>query len=226
MIQSSLNRWSCICSSRCRSRSSGFNGLIITRTCCYVACLDAVARSSIRDSSRSLNRRLKWFRLRRRNRPPNLKCRPRVPLPRRRVTVVVERRTRWSVSNNFTIWPAEQKQLLGGDENLVLIGEQYEWEPSSLFVIVHRQKRYARREQRGVTSDDPLGQNVIVARSRRRQSPAARPVPVCWCTRWSASITTICRCIGKNASSAVTAHCSRAKRCAPTARSCSSRWCR
>ena len=61
----------------------------------------------------------------------------------------------------------EQKQLLGGDENLVLIGEetseQYEWEPSSLFVIVHRQKKYARREQRIVTSDDPLEQNVIVA---------------------------------------------------------------
>lgn len=43
----------------------------------------------------------------------------------------------------------EQKQMLGGDENLVLIGEdvseQYEWEPSSLFVIVHRQKKYVRR---------------------------------------------------------------------------------
>ena len=61
----------------------------------------------------------------------------------------------------------EQKQLLGGEDHLVLIGEevseQYEWEPSSLFVIVHRQKKYARREQLLITSDDPLDQNVIVA---------------------------------------------------------------
>jgi len=75
----------------------------------------------------------------------------------------------------------EQKQLLGGDENLVLIGEetseQYEWEPSSLFVIVHRQKKYARRGQRIVTSDDPLEQNVIVAAKPPQPIPGSEAGP-------------------------------------------------
>ena len=75
----------------------------------------------------------------------------------------------------------EQKQLLGGDDNLVLIGEevseQYEWEPSSLFVIVHRQKKYARREQLVVTSDDPLDQNVIVAPKPLQPLPGSEAGP-------------------------------------------------
>ena len=75
----------------------------------------------------------------------------------------------------------EQKQTLGGDENLVLIGEdvseQYEWEPSSLFVIVHRQKKYARREQLLVTSDDPLEQNVIVASKPPQPIPGSQAGP-------------------------------------------------
>jgi transposase len=75
----------------------------------------------------------------------------------------------------------EQKQLLGGAENLVLIGEetseQYEWEPSSLFVIVHRQQKYARREQRIVTSDDPLEQNVIVAAKPPQPLPGSEAGP-------------------------------------------------
>lgn len=75
----------------------------------------------------------------------------------------------------------EQKQTLGGDENLVLIGEdvseQYEWEPSSLFVIVHRQKKYARREQLVVTSDDPLEQNVIVAPKPPQPIPGGQAGP-------------------------------------------------
>lgn len=75
----------------------------------------------------------------------------------------------------------EQKQMLGGDENLVLIGEetseQYEWEPSSLFVIVHRQKKYARREQRLVTSDEPLEQNVIVAPKPPQPLPGSEAGP-------------------------------------------------
>lgn len=75
----------------------------------------------------------------------------------------------------------EQKRMLGGDENLVLIGEetseQYEWEPSSLFVIVHRQKKYARREQRIVTSDDPLEQNVIVAAKPPQPLPGSEAGP-------------------------------------------------
>ena len=75
----------------------------------------------------------------------------------------------------------EQKQTLGGDANLVLIGEdvseQYEWEPSSLFVIVHRQKKYARREQLLVTSDDPLEQNVIVAAKPPQPIPGSEAGP-------------------------------------------------
>ena len=75
----------------------------------------------------------------------------------------------------------EQKQTLGGDENLVLIGEdvseQYEWEPSSLFVIVHRQKKYARREQLLVTGDDPLEQNVIVAPKPPQPLPGSEAGP-------------------------------------------------
>ncbi len=76
----------------------------------------------------------------------------------------------------------EQKQTLGGEPNLVLIGEdvseQYEWEPSSLFVIVHRQKKYARREQQlVVTSDDPLEQNVIVAAKPPQPIPGSEAGP-------------------------------------------------
>jgi transposase len=75
----------------------------------------------------------------------------------------------------------EQKQTLGGDDNLILIGEdvseQYEWEPSSLFVIVHRQKKYARREQLLVTSDDPLEQNVIVAAKPPQPLPGSEAGP-------------------------------------------------
>lgn len=75
----------------------------------------------------------------------------------------------------------EQKQTLGGESNLVLIGEdvseQYEWEPSSLFVIVHRQKKYARREQLVVTSDDPLEQNVIVASKPPQPIPGSQAGP-------------------------------------------------
>lgn len=75
----------------------------------------------------------------------------------------------------------EQRQTLGGDDNLILIGEdvseQYEWEPSSLFVIVHRQKKYARREQLLVTSDDPLEQNVIVAAKPPQPIPGSEAGP-------------------------------------------------
>ena len=42
-----------------------------------------------------------------------------------------------------------EKQALGGDDQLVLIGEevteQYEWEPSCLYVLRHVQKKYVRR---------------------------------------------------------------------------------
>jgi len=44
-----------------------------------------------------------------------------------------------------------EKQALAGDGELVLIGEeiteQYEWEPSSLYIVRHIQKKYARKPQ-------------------------------------------------------------------------------
>jgi transposase len=60
-----------------------------------------------------------------------------------------------------------EKESMGGAGNLIEIGEeiteQYEWKPSSLFVLHHVQKKYARREQlpeSGLTREE---QNVIVA---------------------------------------------------------------
>ena len=42
-----------------------------------------------------------------------------------------------------------EKQALAGDGELILIGEeiteQYEWEPSSLYIVRHIQKKYARQ---------------------------------------------------------------------------------
>lgn len=75
-----------------------------------------------------------------------------------------------------------QKTTLGGAENLQFLGdeitEQYEWEPSSLFVIVHVQKKYARRERLLVTNDnDPLQQNVIVAPKPPQPIPGGEAGP-------------------------------------------------
>lgn len=62
--------------------------------------------------------------------------------------------------------PAE-KEALGGAENLIAMGdersEQYEWEPSSLFVTVHVQKKYARREQLPESGVTFAEQNVVLA---------------------------------------------------------------
>jgi transposase len=61
-----------------------------------------------------------------------------------------------------------EKEALGGAENLVEIGqqvsEQYEWKPSTLFVIRHVQKKYARREQLPESGQAPHEKNVITAR--------------------------------------------------------------
>lgn len=62
--------------------------------------------------------------------------------------------------------PAE-KQALAGDGLLVPIGEevteQYEWEPSSLYVLRHVQKKYARRPARLESGVTPAEKNVITA---------------------------------------------------------------
>jgi transposase len=60
-----------------------------------------------------------------------------------------------------------EKQALAGDGSLVLIGEeiteQYEWEPSCLYVLRHVQKKYARRPalvESGVTR---IEKNIVMA---------------------------------------------------------------
>ncbi|HUF79845.1 MAG TPA: IS66 family transposase [Burkholderiales bacterium] len=84
--------------------------------------------------------------------------------------------------------PAE-KELLGGEANLVLIGqeetEQLEWEPSSLYVIQHVQLTYARRDPlpTNETLDDEhsIGQrrtkNVITAAKPPQPIPGGLPGP-------------------------------------------------
>ncbi len=60
-----------------------------------------------------------------------------------------------------------EKQLLAGDGELVLIGEevteQYEWEPSSLYIVRHIQKKYARKPQLLESGATPQTKNIITA---------------------------------------------------------------
>jgi transposase len=60
-----------------------------------------------------------------------------------------------------------EKQSLAGDGELVPLGEevteQYEWEPSCLYVVRHIQKKYVRRPQRLESGEAPHEKNVIVA---------------------------------------------------------------
>jgi transposase len=81
--------------------------------------------------------------------------------------------------------PAE-KELLGGEANLVLIGreetEQLEWEPSSLYVIRHVQLTYARREPLPASATS-LGESglatspVITAKKPPQPIPGGLPGP-------------------------------------------------
>ncbi|HEX4132444.1 MAG TPA: transposase [Pirellulales bacterium] len=60
-----------------------------------------------------------------------------------------------------------EKQALAGDGQLVPIGEeiteQYEWEPSCLYVLRHVQKKYARRPARVESGVTAAEKNVITA---------------------------------------------------------------
>ena len=60
-----------------------------------------------------------------------------------------------------------EKQLLAGDGELVLIGEQiteqYEWEPSCLYIVRHIQKKYARQPQLLESGAAPQEKNIITA---------------------------------------------------------------
>jgi len=74
-----------------------------------------------------------------------------------------------------------EKETLGGAENLVPIGEaiseQYEWKPSTLFVIRHVQKKYARREQLLESGEAPHEKNVITARKPPQGIPGCLAAP-------------------------------------------------
>jgi hypothetical protein len=61
-----------------------------------------------------------------------------------------------------------EKAALGGVENLVELpserSEQLDWRPSTLFVVVHVRKKYARKEQLPESGLTLAEQNVVVAR--------------------------------------------------------------
>jgi transposase len=60
-----------------------------------------------------------------------------------------------------------EKQALAGDGQLILIGEevteQYEWEPSSLYIVRHIQKKYARQPQLLESGAAAHEKNIITA---------------------------------------------------------------
>ena len=60
-----------------------------------------------------------------------------------------------------------EKESLGGVENLVELppeqSEQYDWRPSTMHVLVHIRKKYARKEQLPESGLTPAEQNVVVA---------------------------------------------------------------
>ena len=62
---------------------------------------------------------------------------------------------------------AAEKKALAGDGELVLIGqevtEQYEWEPSSLYIVRHIQPKYARKPQLLESGALPHEKNIITA---------------------------------------------------------------
>ena len=70
-----------------------------------------------------------------------------------------------------------EKAALGGAENLVELpperSEQLDWRPSTLFVIVHVRKKYARKEQLPESGLTLAEQNVVVARKPAEAIPGA-----------------------------------------------------
>ena len=74
-----------------------------------------------------------------------------------------------------------EKEALGGAENLVELppeqSEQYDWRPSTLHVLVHTRKKYARREQLPESGLTPAEQNVVVAPKPAEAIPGALAAP-------------------------------------------------
>ena len=74
-----------------------------------------------------------------------------------------------------------EKATLGGVENLVELpperSEQLDWRPSTLFVVVHVRKKYARKEQLPESGLTLAEQNVVVARKPPEAIPGALATP-------------------------------------------------
>jgi len=74
-----------------------------------------------------------------------------------------------------------EKAALGGVENLVELpaetSEQLDWRPSTLFVVVHVRKKYARKEQLPESGLTLSEQNVVVARKPAEAIPGALAGP-------------------------------------------------
>jgi transposase len=74
-----------------------------------------------------------------------------------------------------------EKAALGGVENLVALpperSEQLDWRPSTLFVVVHVRKKYARKEQLPESGLTLAEQNVAVARKPPEALPGALAAP-------------------------------------------------
>jgi transposase len=74
-----------------------------------------------------------------------------------------------------------EKAALGGAENLVELppetSEQLDWRPSTLFVVVHLRKKYARREQLPESGLTLAEQNVAVAAKPPEAIPGALAGP-------------------------------------------------
>ncbi len=74
-----------------------------------------------------------------------------------------------------------EKAALGGAENLVELpperSEQLDWRPSTLVVVVHVRKKYARKEQLPESGLTLAEQNVVVARKPPEAIPGALAAP-------------------------------------------------
>jgi len=74
-----------------------------------------------------------------------------------------------------------EKAVLGGMENLVELpperSEQLDWRPSTLFVVVHVRKKYARKAQLPESGLTLAEQNVVVARKPPEAIPGALATP-------------------------------------------------
>ena len=74
-----------------------------------------------------------------------------------------------------------EKQALAGEGELVPIGEeiteQYEWEPSCLYVLRHVQKKYARRPTRVESGDSVAEKNIITVPKPPQPIPGSSAGP-------------------------------------------------